>query len=63
MFDNLNNLSHNFTFLEGQSAQELLDQIKQIKLPVQIVSMYAVGTRHYAWIITTAKINKITKGK
>ena len=63
MFENLNNISQNLTFLEGQSAQELLDQIKQIRLPIQIISMYAVGSRHFAWIVTTAKINKVTKGK
>ena len=63
MFENLNNVGQNLDFLEGQSAKELLDQIKQIKLPIQIISMYAVGSRHFAWILTTAKINKVTKGK
>ncbi len=63
MFENLNNYSQNLTFLEGLSAQELLDQIKQIKLPVQILSIYAVGSKHVAWIVTTAKINKVKKEK
>ena len=63
MFENLNNYSQNLNFLEGNSAQELLDQIKQFKLPVQILSIYAVGSKHFAWIVTTAKVNKVSKGK
>jgi hypothetical protein len=63
MFENLNAQGQNLNFLEGNSAQELLDQIKQIKLPIQIMSMYAVGSRHFVWFISTANIKKITKGK
>lgn len=62
-FDNLNDLGNTLEFLEGQSAQELLNQIKSITLPTKIIAMYSVGSRHFAWIQTTAKIKKVIKGE
>jgi len=63
MFENLNNIGSNLNYFVGNSADEILDQVKQIKLPVQVVSMYAVGAKHFIWFITTAKITKTTSNK
>lgn len=55
------NLSYysNLEFLVANGAQELLDQIRQIKLPCQIIAMYPVGSKHYAWIKPTGKLKKV----
>lgn len=63
LFDNLNSNAENLNFFVSDSAQEMLDLIKQVRLPMNIVSMYAVGTKHYCWFRTTAKIIKKTKKK
>ena len=59
MFTSINPLSENLHYLVGNDAEELMKMIKQITLPVQVVSIYSQGSRHYAWIITTAKIKKV----
>ena len=63
MFENLNNEGRNLMFLVGLDANELLGQIKDITLPVRIISIYAVGSRHYAWIQTTAKVKTVNREK
>lgn len=59
MFDSLNNLKDSLNFLTGNSPEELELMLKQINLPVQIISIYSSGSKHYAWFITTAKIKKV----
>lgn len=59
MFTSINPLSENLNFLVGNSPEELEKMIKQITLPVQIISIYSSGSKHYAWFITTAKIKKV----
>lgn len=62
LFENLNSNSDLLNFLVGNSPEELLNQIKQIRLPTDILAIYAVGSRHICWFRTTAKIKKV-KGK
>jgi hypothetical protein len=47
----------------GDSAEDLKNQITSIRLPTKIIAIYAVGSKHVAWIQTTAKIVKKVKGK
>jgi len=63
MFDNLNQVGLGLEFLEALSAEELKKQIQSITLPTKIISIYAIGSRHIAWIQTTAKVQKIKKDK
>lgn len=63
MFENLNYVGQALQFIEGRSPQELLDRLKSITLPVTIISIYAYGNRHIAWITTQAKIIKKKKGE
>ena len=57
-FDSINQLQ-NLDFIVGNSAQDVLDQIRAIHLPTRLISVYSQGTRHYAWIQTHAKLKKI----
>jgi hypothetical protein len=50
-------------FLVGNSAEELRIQLAQIKLPFRIVTIYAMGGSHVAWIIPTLPIKKVIKTK
>lgn len=49
------------TLLIGESAEDLHKQLTSITLPVKIITIYAQGSKHYAWIYTSAKIIKKTK--
>lgn len=60
MFENLSGLK-NIDFLIGITPQELLDQINTIRLPCRIISIYAVGSRHIAWVQCTSKLKKVKK--
>jgi hypothetical protein len=48
-------------FLTGKTPDELKEQLLSIKLPYKIVSIYAVGSSHIAWIVPTVQLKKITK--
>lgn len=50
-------------FLSGNSPEELQRQLKSIRSPIKILSMYASGQNHYVWFLTDVKINKLKKGK
>jgi hypothetical protein len=63
MFDSLNPNTSALEFLMGDSAEDLKNQITSIRLPTKIIAIYAVGSKHVAWIQTTAKIVKKVKGK
>lgn len=63
LFENLNSTGDSLNFLTGDSPEDLLSQIKQIRMPVFIVSIYAVGSKHYAWIQTSQKLIKKKKEK
>ena len=56
--DNLSSYPY-LNFLEGKSAEDLKDQLVQIRLPFKIISIYSVGLRHYAWVSLTKQIKKI----
>jgi hypothetical protein len=60
LFDSLNGLQ-NLTYLTGNSPEEIVTQIKSIRLPVRIISIYAMGSKHICWVETTAKLNKVSK--
>lgn len=54
------NLSNhpNLEFLEADGPTQLLEQIRQIRLPFKIISIYSNGRRHYAWVDLTQPIKK-----
>jgi hypothetical protein len=58
--DNLSNYA-NLDYLEARSTEELLRQLQQIRLPHKIISIYAYGNKHVAWVSLTQKIKKIKK--
>lgn len=50
------------TFLVGNSPEQLLEQLSSIKIQYKILSIYAQGANHVAWIDTGAiKIQKKPK--
>lgn len=49
----------NLEYLEGATPQDLKDKLTQIRLPFKIISIYSVGSRHFAWVSLTKKIIKI----
>lgn len=54
----------NLDVLTASTAEELLAQLKQIRLPYKLVSIYGLGSKHFAWVSLTQPIKKIkTKGK
>lgn len=63
MFETLNSTGESLNYLVGDSPEDLLEQIKQIRSSVHIVSIYAIGSKHYAWIQTSVKIIKKKKEK
>lgn len=60
-FENLNGYQ-NIEFLVGSSPEELKAQILQIKGQLEIITIYAIGARHVAWVRTYDKIVKKKKG-
>ena len=56
--DNLSSYP-NLEFLESSDALELKNQMDQIRLPYKIISIYALGGRHYAWVSLTRPIQKV----
>ena len=51
----------NLECLVSGSSEELLNQLNQIKLPYNIISIYGLNGKHYAWLSLTQKIRKIKK--
>ena len=60
--ENLTNYP-NLTVFSDISEKKLLEQLIQIRLPHKIVSIYASGSRHFAWVSLTRPIKKVTKGE
>lgn len=60
LFDNISDTQY-VDYIAAQSADELLSQLRKIRLPVQVISIYANGGTHFAWIKTQAKLKKVTK--
>lgn len=61
-FSNLNPYDR-MQFFVGNSPEELIGQISQVKSPIKIISMYASGPNHYVWFLSDVKIKKVSKGK
>lgn len=51
----------NLEFFTGKNPQEIKDQLEQIKIPFNIISMYAQGTSHIVWIRLSKPITKKIK--
>jgi hypothetical protein len=58
MFESLNDYSNTLHVLEADSAEGLKEMIRQITLPVRIINVYFAGTKHIAWIHTSAIIKR-----
>lgn len=59
--DNLS--GKNLEYFEAPSAEGIKRQLEQIRLPYQIINIYASGTKHYAWVNCSRKIKKVTKSE
>lgn len=62
LFENLNSYE-GLDFLVGDSAEDLKQQLNSIRSHIQILFIYATGTKHICWFTAKTKINKKTKGK
>lgn len=51
----------NIEFLSAPSPDALRDQLRQIKLPYKLVTIYAQGGAHIAWIVPTLPVQKVQK--
>lgn len=60
LFDDLSGIKF-LDFFVGNSPEELKAQIDQIRLPAKIISIYAIGSRHIAWVQSSTKIKKKLK--
>ena len=58
--DKLNNYG-NIEFLFGDTADDLKMQLIQINIPFKIIAMYGLANKHFAWIVPSRKIKKVTK--
>ena len=54
----LNQYSDSLQLLIGETAEDLLAQIKSIRVPVGIITIYPQGSKHYAWIQGDIKVVK-----
>jgi len=54
--DNLSGL--NAQFLMAESADELQGLLSQIRTPIKLITIYASGSRHYAWFNSSTTIKK-----
>ena len=50
--------THRLSVLEANSADELKAMLDEIKRGFRIVSIYGVGSKHYAWINSDMKLDK-----
>ena len=53
----------NLEVLSALGAQKLKEQLLQIRLPYNIIAMYAVGDMHFCWITTNHPVTKVIKRK
>ena len=60
--DNLSD-NQNIIFLSAKDAESLQQQLQNIKLSYQIISIYAFQGRHYAWIVPSVPVKKVVKKK
>jgi hypothetical protein len=51
------------TFLLADSPEEMQRMLRELRIAYEIVSMYAQGTKHVAWINAARPIVKKTKIK
>jgi len=58
--DNLSNHS-NIDYLIGSSMEDLVNQLKQIQMPLKILSSHTIGTRPAVIISLTRPIKKLKK--
>ena len=60
--DNLSN-NQNIEVIHSDDASKLKEALASIKLPFEIVSVYGLNGRHYAWIIPTVKVQVVPAKK
>jgi len=60
LFDSLNTLT-GLNYIVADSAEDLRKQLLAIHMPVSTLGFYAVGSKHVAWFLTSAKIKKVEK--
>jgi len=62
--DNFNSYK-NLDCIVGRTPEEIKKLLAQLTLPSKIISMYAIGSTHYCWILLSDgnKIKKIKKEK
>jgi len=53
----------NLDYIEAKSPGELKEIIRSIHLQIRIITIYAIGSRHIAWIQTNGNLKKISKEK
>lgn len=53
----------NIQVIASTDAEELQGILKSLTLPSQIISIYGMNNRHYAWILTQHKTVKKDKKK
>lgn len=53
----------NIQVLSASTAVELSKILGSIQLPISIVSIYAQGSRHYAWIVPSRPVKVVRKKK
>jgi SOS response regulatory protein OraA/RecX len=60
--DNLSRFG-NAIFLSGASPEELQRQLQELRIRYEIISIYAQGSNHIAWINPAIKVIKKQKTK
>jgi hypothetical protein len=55
------NVNEKLEFFQADSPEELKTFIKSVRLPLYIVSIYSVGSKHIAWFLTDARIKRTKK--
>lgn len=56
MFENFNQYKGNLSVIDSKDHSELLGMIEQINGPIQILSIYSNGNRHYCWFLAQQKV-------
>jgi hypothetical protein len=58
---NRNPYKDSLFYLSAKTPEDLERQIKEIRSPLEIKSIYSHNNRHIAWIVTGAKVKRTKK--
>jgi hypothetical protein len=53
----------NMIVLKDRDEMKLLDQIKEISFPVEIVAMYGMNGHHFAYLVPDRPVKRVVKKK